>query len=315
MLGILGSSSKVGRAGGKKISRGLLGFLCCFAMFILGTGGSAVPGWAASDVTNLGATTTAVPSSLASGLGVRHLRTALRSGGKAELLFLGTLLDNGSTAERWPVVKALNQFGTLSGVSPVISRDCLYQVVALVPRLQCGPTEEHGFITGLATFDWSHAVYHSRYLTFVHKDLIDQNLRMRAKLSPLERSLFNRYVARSGFNNYHDTVWHTAVDRPTYQDGSRQFPLLAVGRYVETGNNVAISGDLNSSTGRLVLPFAAVQQSLMKGRAEGGAPATLVPDYNAETNVITALICTADGLQPHTVCGRPVIRRILTALK
>jgi len=78
---------------------------------------------------------------------------------------------------------------------------------------------------------------------------------------------------------------------------------------------VAISGDLNSSTGRTVLPFAAVQQSLMTGRAQGGAPATLVPDYNAETNVITAPICAADGLKPHTVCGRPVIRRILTALK
>jgi len=239
----------------------------------------------------------------------------VQAGGKAELLFLGTLVDGGSAAERWPVVKALNQFGALSGVSSVISRDCLYQLVALVPRLQCAPTEEHGFIIGLATFDWSHAVYHSRYLAFVHKDLIDQNLQMRAKLSPLERSLFIHYVALPGFNGYHDTLWHTAVDRPTYQNGSRQFPLLAVGRYVETVSNLAIPGDLNSSTGRTVLPFAAVQQSLMKGRAEGGAPATLVPDYNAETNVIIAMVCAADGLQPHAVCARPVIRTILTALK
>jgi len=318
MLGILGSSSRVGRAGGKKISRVLLGSLCCFAMFILGPSGSAAPGWAASDVTNLGAPTAAVPVTLAYGLGVRHVRTAVRAGGKAELMFLGTLVDDGSAAERWPVVKALNQFGTLSGVSPVVSRGCIYQLVALVPRLQCAPTEEHGFITGLATFDWSHAVYHSRYLAFAHQDLIDQNLRMRAKLSPLERSLFNRYVALPGFNNYHDTVWHTAVDThtvQTLQTPLRRFPLLAVGRSVETVSNVAISGDLNSSTGRTVLPFAAVQQSLMKGRAEGGAPATLVPDYNAETNVIIAMICAADGLQPHTVCARPVIRTILSALK
>lgn len=315
MLGILCSFSKVGSAGRNKTNQVFLGLLCCFAMLILGARGSAMPGWAASDVTNLGAPTAAAPSSLAYGLGVRHLRTAVRAGAKAELLFLGTLVDGGSAAERWPVVKALNQFGALSSANPVVSRDCLYQVVSMVPRLQCIPTEEHGFTTGLATFDWSHAVYHSRYLAFVHKDLIDQNLRMRAKLSPLERSLFNRYVARSGFNNYHDTVWHTAVDRPTYQDGSRQFPLLAVGRYVETVSNLAIPGDLNSSTGRTVLPFAAVQQSLMTGRAEGGAPATLVPDYNAETNVITALICAADGLKPHAVCARPVIRHILTALK
>ena len=318
MLGILCSVSRLGSARGKKTNRGLLGFLCCFAMFILGTGGSAMPGWAASDVTSLVAPTTAVPNTLASGLGVRHLRTTLRAGGKAELLFLGTLVDGGSTAERWPVVKALTQFGTLSGVSPVISRDCLYQLVALVPRLQCGPTEEHGFITGLATFDWSHTVYHSRYLVFVHKDLIDQNLRMRAKLSPLERSLFIKYVALPGFNGYHDTVWHTAVDQHSVEGMlhlSHRSPLLVVGRSVETGNNVAISGDLHSSTGRTVLPFDAVQQSLMSGHAQGGAPATLVPDYNVETNVITALICTADGLQPRAVCGRPVIRTILTALK
>jgi len=318
MLGILCSFSRVGSAGRNKTNRVFLGFLCCFAMLILGARGSAMPGWAASDVTNLGVPTAAAPSSVAYGLGVRHLRAAVRAGAKAELLFLGTLVDDGSAAERWPVAKALNQFDALSGVSSVISRDCLYQVVALVPRLQCGPTEEHGFITGLATFDWSHAVYHSRYLTFVHKDLIDQNLRMRAKLSPLERSLFSKYVTLPGFNGYHDTVWHTALDTHTVQalqHASHQFPLLAVGRSVETGNNVAISGDLNSSTGRTVLPFTAVQQSLMSGHAQGGAPATLVPDYNVETNVITALICTADGLQPRAVCGRPVIRTILTALK
>jgi len=318
MLGILCSFSRVGSTGRNKTNRVLLGLLCCFAMFILGTGGSAMPGWAASDVTNLGAPTTAVPSTLSYGLGVRHLRTTLRAGGKVELLFLGTLVDNGSTAERWPVVKALSQFGTLSGVNPVVSRGCLYQVVAMVPRLQCVPTEEHGFITGLATFDWSHAVYHSRYLVFVHKDLIDQNLQMRAKLSPLERSLFIKYVALPGFNGYHDTVWHTAVDQHSVEGTlhlSHRFPLLAIGRSVQTDSNVAIWGDLNSSTGRTILPFAAVQQSLMTGRAQGGAPESLVPDYNAETNVITAMICAADGLQPHAVCGRPVIRRILTALK
>ncbi len=302
MLGILCSFSRLGSAERNKTNRGLLGPLCCLTIFFLGTSGSAMPGWAANNVTNLGAPTAAVPSTLAYGLGVRHLRTAVRAAGKAELLFLGTLVDDGSAAERWPVVKALNQFGTLSGVSPVVSRDCLYQVVAMVPQLQCLPTDEHGFITGLATFDWSHTFYHSRYLVFVHQDLIDQNLRMRAKHSPVEQSLFNHYVGLPGFNNYHDTVWHTAIDTHTLQalqTPLRRFPLLAVGRSVETGNNVAISGDLHSSTGRTVLPFAAVQQSLMTGHAQGGAPATLVPDYNAETNVITALICAADGLQPR----------------
>ncbi len=265
-------------------------------------------------VTDLGPPTNALPQFPPMTGGFHRVKTTLTSHGLPELLFIGTLVDDGSAAERWPVVKALNQFGRLSNVSPVVSRGCLYQLVALVPRLQCVPTEEHGFITGLATFDWSHAVYHSRYLAFVHKDLIDQNLQMRAKLSPLERSLFIKYVALPGFNGYHDTVWHTAVDQHSVEGMlhlSHRFPLLAVGRAVETGNNVAISGDLSDVAGRLVLPFATVQQSLQKGRAQDHASPSLISDYNAEANVLTAFICHADGLRPAQVCHRPVIKQIL----
>jgi len=88
----------------------------------------------------------------------------------------------------------------------------------------------------------------------------------------------------------------------------QQLARRGCGEPVLRGAGLDLEGDV-------VLPFAAVQQSLMTGRAQGGAPATLVPDYNAETNVITARICAADGLQPHAVCARPVIRTILTALK
>ncbi|MDQ2740769.1 MAG: hypothetical protein M3Z66_00455 [Chloroflexota bacterium] len=270
-----------------------------------------------ASLTDLGPPTNALPQGVPTG-GFRRVKATLTSHSVPELLFIGTLVDDGSAAERWPVVKALNQFGTLSGVSPVVSRDCLYQVVAMVPQLQCLPTEEHGFITGLATFDWSHAVYHSRYLAFVHKDLIDQKLQMRAKLSPLERSLFSKYVALPGFNGYHDTVWHTAVDQHSVEGMlhlSHRFPLLAVGRAAETGNNVAIPGDLSDVSGRLILPFATVQQSLQKGHAQDHASPSLVSDYNAEANVLTAFICHADGLKPAQVCHRPVIKSILKSVK
>jgi len=264
-------------------------------------------------LTDLGPPTNAIPQGVPTG-GFRRVKTTLTSHGVPELLFIGTLLDERSSAERWPVVKALNQFGTLSGVSPVVSRDCLYQVVAMVPQLQCLPTEEHGFITGPATFDWSHAVYHSRYLVFVHKDLIDQNLKMRQPLTPLERSLFTRYVALSGFGNWHDTVWHTAIDLNSPQamlQGSHRFPLVAISRYIQTGADVAIYGDLYESSGQRILPFATVQQSLQQGRAQNHASPSLIPDYNAEANVITAFICHADGLRPAKACHRPVIRSIL----
>lgn len=57
--------------------------------------------------------------------------------------------------------------------------------------------------------------------------------------------------------------------------------------------------------------FSDVQESLVAGRAAGGLPQSLVTDVNAETNIITALICHADGKQPGSVCSRPVIRGLL----
>jgi hypothetical protein len=39
------------------------------------------------------------------------------SGSRAQVLFIGTQADIFSAIERWPMVKALEQFGTLSGVN------------------------------------------------------------------------------------------------------------------------------------------------------------------------------------------------------
>jgi len=264
-------------------------------------------------LTNLGPPTNARPQFPPIG-GFRRIKTTLTSHGLPELLFIGTLIEPRSASERWAVVKALNQFGTLSNVSPVVTRSCAYPYVLQPPRVQCQPTEEHGFVSGVSTYDWSHAVYHSRYLVFVHKDQIDQNLQMRQTLMPLERSLFTRYVALSGFGNWHDTVWHTAVDLDSpqaSQQGNHRFPLVAISRYIQTGADVAIYGDLYDSSAQRVLPFTTIQQSLQKGRAQDHASPSLIQDYNAEANVITALICHADGLRPAQVCHRPVIRSIL----
>jgi hypothetical protein len=59
------------------------------------------------------------------------------------------------------------------------------------------------------------------------------------------------------------------------------------------------------------LPFAVIQQSLQRGKSVGGAVPTLVPDVNAEANIITALICHADARHPASLCARPAIRAIL----
>ncbi len=276
--------------------------------------GATMAGSRQDSLTDLGPPTNARPQFPPTG-GFHRVKTTLTSHGLPELLFIGTLIEPRSAGERWAVVKALNQFGTLSNVSPVVTRDCVYPPsAAQSPPVQCAPTEEHGFVTGVSTFDWSHAVYHSRYLVFAHKDLIDQNLQMRQPLTPLERSLFTRYVAFSGYGDWHDTVWHTAINEysgQAIQSGRQRFPLIAISRYLQTGADVAIEGDLYDITGRLVLPFTTVQQSLQQGRAQDHASPSLIPDYNAEANLLTAFICHADGLRPAQVCHRSVIRSIL----
>ncbi len=263
-------------------------------------------------LTDLGPPTNARPQFPPIG-GFRRIKTTLTGHGLPELLFIGTLVEPRSAGERWPIVKALDQFGTLSNVSPVVTRSCSYHNGLPGTQAQCDPAVMRGFVTGVATYDWSHAVYHSRYLVFVHKDLIDQNLQMRQTLTPLERSLFTRYVAFTGFSNWHDTVWHTAVDDRSggNQSPRQQFPLVVISRYLQSNAQVAIFGDLADVAGRVNLPFATIQQSLQKGRPQDHAEPSLITDYNAEANLLTAFICHADGLRPAQVCHRPVIRSIL----
>jgi len=267
-------------------------------------------------ITNLGPPTNARPQFPPTG-GFHRVKTTLTSHGLPELLFIGTLIEPKSAGERWAVVKALNQFGTLSNVSAVVTRSCSYPNEQPATQAQCDPAVMRGFVTGVATYDWSHAVYHSRYLVFVHKDLIDQNLQMRQTLTPLERSLFTRTVAFTGYSNWHDTVWHTAIDEQSggNQSGRQRFPLVAISRYLQSDAEVAIYGDLSDVAGRLNLPFATIQQSLQKGRAQGTASPSLITDYNAEANLLTAFICHADGLKPAKVCHRSVIRSILKHIR
>jgi hypothetical protein len=56
--------------------------------------------------------------------------------------------------------------------------------------------------------------------------------------------------------------------------------------------------------------FSTVQSALQKGSSRD-----FVRSINAETNVITAILCHADGMQPGGVCSRPPIKQVVTQLK
>ena len=61
--------------------------------------------------------------------------------------------------------------------------------------------------------------------------------------------------------------------------------------------------------------FPEVQESLLAGKATAGLPQSLITDVNAETNILIALICHADGKKPGSVCNRSVIKKLLKHVK
>jgi len=234
---------------------------------------------AASDnLANLGGPSAAAPGP-PTGL-FRHVRTTLRANGKPEILFLGTEGDGWSAAERWPVVKALGQFGTWSNLGLGSS------VNGTVPNDNFGK---------VVTYDWMHARFRSRYVAFIHKDMFDVNNHPLEKLSSREQALLHRYAP---------------VNDPTT---SALWPLVMVGGYAMHGTAVP-PGEFQDYALRQY-SFQTVQGALQRGLASYDPLGRLTNDINTETNVVTALICHADGLRPAKACGRPVIKAILRHVK
>lgn len=226
---------------------------------------------------------------------------------KAQVLFIGTLSgdDVRSALERWAVVKALQQFGSLTGVRAV-DRNCRFHTVV-------GPCT-------LPTFDWSHARYRSSYVVFDHKDLLGLNNKPYQRLSGRDLSLYNRYarIGRSPFKTDHYDAFNTVL-KSSSGNTARGLPLITVGGYLQTSSQVLSESDLavpgtpvpnnpQAYVQSVVLNFSAVHDSLLHGKDP--VASHLVEDVNAEANILTALICHADRNRPGNVCGRQIIRAI-----
>lgn len=245
--------------------------------------------------------------------------------GKVRLVFIGTLSteDSRSAVERWPVVKALDQFGQFTGVKAV--------------DMRCSG---HGTTTltcpGLPTFDWSHARYRSNYVAFDHKDILGLNgSTYFQRLSTAELALYNRYARvplPPGLSQQQKKVLlkrdpyavMQTVTVSTYGQTSRGLPLIGVGGYVQTVSQVVQPGDFEVAatpplgtpqaiTPAIVQSFATIENDLRANRDPAGDH--LAEDVNAEANIMTALICHADGMKPKNVCGRSVIKAILKDVK
>jgi len=262
----------------------------------------------ALSVTDLGKTTNVVPNY---GLGNFHyIKTSLRNGLKPELLFIGEQLTDEIEAERWPVIKALDQFGTFSAVTPW-------------PNMSHNPDRRT-----FPSFNLRHVVYRSRYVAFVNKDLFDIYGKPLQRLSAQESRLFDRYSSL-------DQPGSLRAGGGGLPSSCKCLPLVAVGGYAQTfptdpvfaatfavpaagpQPTACLSAGTCGANGyrENVATFSDVQQTLLTGKPKGGLTADLLYQINAETNVIITLICHADHNQPKSVCGRAVIRRLMKHVK
>jgi len=262
-----------------------------------------------------------------------------RAGKKPELLFLAAQVDTASTinVERWPVVKALSQFGRLSGIAKVDKHCKTVASGQYAGQIFCS----------VPTYDFTHVRYASPYLTFVSKDLVHRvGFKDRAfqPLTPAETALYTRYVRSStkpvctkydasghpilyktgrdvtytctGYVDYVDAALNTRTDRG--------LPLIAIGDYLQTLSSDMVEGDFArpiavtpspySFVGEQMLSFDTNQRALLTGK-EPYPSSRLVPDVNGEANIITALICHATKNRPASVCHRTTIKQILKYVK
>ncbi|MDQ2744161.1 MAG: DUF929 family protein [Chloroflexota bacterium] len=234
----------------------------------------ANPTVAAGGSLDLGKPTSAMPQPPTGAF--RRIGRTLQAHGRPELLFIGTQGDDWSAAERWPVIKALAQFGTWSGLASSTGMS--------------GPTANSNF-GAVATFDWLHAQFHSRYLTVVHKDVQDRGSHPLQRLSSLEATLLRRYAP---------------ADDPRT---SATWPLVVIGNYVMHGPGLPVGYFQDNQLHNY--SFDTIQSGLQRGLSGYDPLSRLVTDINQETNVEIALICHADGKKPSKVCQRGVIRHIL----
>lgn len=267
--------------------------------FLMLLGGTAL---GAAPITNLGKPTNAVSSLDYYPLsGFHRIKENPHSHQLPILVFIGTLFDGDlpSVKERWPVLKALEQFGAFRGVRPV-ERTC--KPWPGVPRDLCD----------IPTFDWSRATYRSQYLIFDHKDLLNAGGKYFQSLTRSQHSLIMRYAHHAGGTRADPENVGLSVNSPD----ARALPLVAIGGYMQSLSQLLSTNDfqeqVQTRSGEFIgsgLSFATIHDALVTGVNPAGTQLNM--DVNAEANIITALNCHADHNQPMKVCGRPVVRRIL----
>jgi hypothetical protein len=274
---------------------------------------------AAGAFINLGKPTNAVPTNPYFPLGDFHpVKAKLAAPFSHEVLFIGDAGTENAAAEEWPLVKALQQFGTLANVQPY-NAPC--------HRIQPPPGEivTAQPVCGISTFDLTHARLRGAPVSFAYRTIEDTQGHCTVNsMSAAEWAIFVRY----GHSSIRDRAKFCAALEGRRPAGTLSFPLLLIGGYVQAGIQTVKPGDFEqellppvtptaNSTNAMTLlsglPFDAVQSALAGGKDPRYT--SLVEDVNAEANTITAFICRADGGKPAKVCNRSVIKHLRKHIK
>lgn len=143
------------------------------------------------------------------------------------------------------------------------------------------PSQSTAGVDGIAavpTYDFVHAAYTSSYVAFVARDAADAQGNPLQPLQPGERDLVNRYDREGG-------IPLLVVDGAFTQVSSGYSPGLLAGKSFE---------EIHAGLG-------------------GGSVAAVAIHHEAD--VLSALICYADGGQPRDVCAAPAVRAIVQGIR
>lgn len=154
---------------------------------------------------------------------------------------------------------------------------------------------------------------HSGLVFLLRRDLEDTNARPLQRLSTAERRLLACY--RPIGLNTQDFGGSVKASWPYRLTGTP--PMVLLGGYV-MNNSYVPPGSMGppkmaNAANPPSLTFAEAQKQLQAGY--GRRYIDYVYGIEAATNVLTALVCHADGGRPRTVCTRPVIKRIRTSFR
>jgi hypothetical protein len=237
--------------------------------------------------------------------------------GKPEVLFIGTQLqdskfpqDETSAVERWPLVKALEQFGRFSGLERL-------------PRYCFTPSGKTQQYCDLESFNWHGARYTSPYISFAGRELLKTDATPLDSLSGQELALYKKYSRAKVPFYKHDPLHALTTVLSGGTETTRQLPLVVIGNYRQTIDQIVTPGAFRKTFyGQIATPgesppvyYTGFSFTEVQGALAAGTANALTLEVNAQANVMTALICHADGGKPKTVCGRAVIKTILKQVK